>query len=290
MIGTETYLVLMLLASIAAGMLGALVGLGGGILIVPILTLGFAVPVQYAMGASIVSVIGTSSGAASALVRDKIANFKIGTFLNVATTTGAVVGSVLSIYLVSSGFRWVIYFVFGAVLLYSAFDLYRKARKERRLARGDFNVVPNRISDALDLKGEYYDPALRQKLSYAAGNVFGAFGVMEVAGLLSGLLGIGSGALNVLGMDEMLKLPFKVSISTSNFIIGVSAAASAGIFFLKGWVNVLIVGPVAIGVTVGSVVGAKLLTQSKPQFIRVVFILILLASGFEMLQKGVILT
>lgn len=289
MISTETYLALMLIASVAAGTLGALVGLGGGILIVPILTLGFGVPVQFAMGASIVSVIGTSSGAASAHIKDKISNFKIGTFLNAATTTGAVVGSILSIYLVSSGLSGVIYLVFGAVLLYCAFDLYRKVRKERGLVGGDFNVLPNRVSEALDLKGEYYDPALRRRLSYEAGNALGGLGIMGVAGLLSGLLGIGSGALNVLSMDRAMRLPFKVSTATSNFIIGVSAAASAGIFLLKGWVNLLIVGPVAIGVTVGSVAGAKLLTQSKPLSVRIVFTLILVVSGIEMLQKGVVL-
>ena len=289
MISTETYLVLMLLASMAAGALGALVGVGGGILIVPILTMGFAVPVQYAMGASIVSVIGTSSGAASAHVKDKISNFKIGTFLNAATTTGAVIGSVLSIYLVGIGLSSVIYLIFGAVLMYCAYDLYRKVRKEHRIGSGDFNVKPNRISEALGLKGEYYDPALRQKLSYEAGNAFGGLGIMGVAGLLSGLLGIGSGALNVLSMDEAMRLPFKVSTATSNFIIGVSAAASAGIFLLKGWVNLLIVGPVAIGVTIGSVAGAKALTHSKPLSIRIVFTLILVISSVEMLQKGIAL-
>ena len=288
MIGTELYFLLMALVSVGAGVLGALVGIGGGILIVPIMTLGFGVPVQYAIGASIISVIGTSSGAASAFVRDKISNFRIGTFLNAATTSGAVVGSVLSIYLIGTGFSWVIYLVFGVVLITSAYDLYRKSRKEMKLSKADINVTPNRLADALELKGEYYDPALKQRVPYEATQVPGGFGIMIVAGLLSGLLGIGSGTLKVLGMDILMKLPFKVSTTTSNFMIGVTAAASAGIFFLKGYVNLLLVGPVAVGVVAGSFIGSKLVVRARPTSLRLVFIVVLVVSGIEMLQKGVV--
>ena len=289
MIGTETYLLFMLLVSVAAGLLGALVGIGGGILIVPILTLGLGVPVQYAIGASIVSVIGTSSGAASAFIKDRISNFRIGTFLNVATTVGAVFGSILSIYLIGSGFRWVIYLVFGGVLISSAFDLYRKARREKRISKADINVAPNRLGDLLELKGEYYDSALKQQIPYEATNVPGGFGIMLIAGLLSGLLGIGSGTLKVLGMDILMRLPFKVSTTTSNFMIGVTAAASAGIFFLNGYVNLLIAGPVAVGVVIGSFLGSKLVERSKPFSLRVIFIIVLIIAGAEMLQKGLVL-
>lgn len=289
MMGTELYFLLMAALSVGAGVLGALVGIGGGILIVPLLTLGFGVPVQYAIGASIISVIGTSSGAASAFVKDRISNFRVGTFLNAATTTGAVVGSVLSIYLIGTGFSWIIYVVFGVVLITSAYDLYRKSRRERRHSKAEVNVTPNRLADALELKGEYYDPALKERIPYEAAQVPGGFSIMIVAGLLSGLLGIGSGTLKVLGMDILMKLPFKVSTTTSNFMIGVTAAASAGIFFLKGYVNMFIVGPVAVGVVAGSFLGSMLVVKARPSSLRIIFIAVLIVSGFEMLQKGVVM-
>ena len=279
----------MFIASIAAGLLGALVGIGGGILIVPILTIAFKVPVQYAIGASIVAVIGTSSGAASAFVKDRISNFKIGTFLNLATTVGAVIGSVTSIFLIRSDLQWIIYLVFGVVLISSAYDLYRKSRRERRLSKAEINVIPNKLADSLELKGEYHDTVLNQRIEYVAAQVPGGFAIMVIAGLLSGLLGIGSGTLKVLGMDILMKLPFKVSTTTSNFMIGVTAAASAGIFFLKGYVNLLIVGPVAIGVVAGSFLGSRLVQRSRPISLRIIFIIVLVVAGIEMLQKGLVM-
>ena len=245
MIGMQTYMLLVLLGSLGAGVLGALVGVGGGILIVPLLTLGFDVPVKYAVGASIIAVIGTSSGAASAFLKDRISNFNIGTLLNSGTTAGAVVGAVLSIHLISNGWEWALYALFGFVLMGSAYDMWKKYRRERRFG-SEVNVTPNKLGDRLQLKGEYYDAAMKKKIPYEAARVPQGMGVMFCAGMLSGLLGIGSGVFNGLGMDMVMKLPFKVSATTSNFMIGVTAAASAAIFFLKGYVNLLIVGPVAV--------------------------------------------
>ena len=283
----EVYLILMLLTSIGAGVLGALVGIGGGILITPILTVGFGVPVQYAIGASIVAVIGTSSGAASAFVKDRISNFNIGTLLNVGTTIGAVLGAVLSIYLIGGGWKWVIYIAFGGIMLFSAYDMYLKLRSERRHSAIGANLAPNYLADKLELKGSYYDSALKQKVSYVATSVPKGIGVMFCAGMLSGLLGIGSGALNGLCMDGCMKLPFKVSTTTSNFMIGVTAAASAAIYFLNGYVNLLIVGPVAVGIVIGAFVGARFAVRSKPSYLRVIFILVLVETGINMLQKGI---
>ena len=286
MTGVATFLVLMLLSSVGAGLLGALVGIGGGILIVPILTVGFGVPVQYAVGASIVAVIGTSSGAASAFLKDRISNFNIGTLLNVGTTVGAVFGAILSIYLIGGGWKWIIYTTFGIILLFSAFDMYRKLRRERKHSAMEVNVTSNLLSDRLELKGSYYDAALKQKVPYEATGVRKGLGVMFCAGVLSGLLGIGSGALNGLCMDTCMKLPFKVSTTTSNFMIGVTAAASASIFFLKGYVNLLIVGPVAVGIVMGAFIGAKFAVRSRPSYLRILFILVLVETGINMLQKG----
>ena len=279
----------MLLISVFAGLIGSLVGIGGGILIVPILTLVFGVPLEYAIGASIVSVIATSSGAASAYVKDKITNLRVGMFLEVATSTGAVVGAVVTIFLIKSSLSWIVYIVFGSVLILSSYDLYSKSRRERKLSKVDVNVTPNRIADRLSLKGSYHDAVLGENINYEATRVPWGLSIMFFAGLISGLLGIGSGALKVLGMDTMMKLPFKVSTTTSDFMIGVTAAASTGIFYIGGFVNPIIALPVAIGVVLGSFVGTKVLVRSKPSSIRLVFIIVLVALGVEMLQRGVAL-
>ncbi len=279
----------MLLISIVAGLIGSLVGIGGGILIVPVLTILYGVPIEYAIGASIVSVIATSSGAASAYVKDKITNLRVGMFLEIATTTGAIVGAVTTLFLIKSGLSWIVFIVFGSVLITSSYDLYRKSRIEKKLSKADVNVTPNKLADGLKLKGAYYDSVLKEEIKYEATNVTGGLGVMFCAGLISGLLGIGSGALKVLGMDTLMKLPFKVSTTTSNFMIGVTAAASTGIFYIGGFVNPILAGPVAIGVVLGSFIGTKVLVRSRPSSLRLVFIFVLVALGIEMFQRGVVL-
>lgn len=278
----------MLLIAMVAGLIGSLVGIGGGILIVPVLTLVYGVPIEYAIGASIVSVIATSSGAASAYVKDKITNLRVGMFLEVATSSGAIVGAVITIFLIRSDLSWIVYIVFGSVLISSSYDLYRKSKLEKKLSKADINVTPNKIADRLSLKGSYYDAVLKEDINYEATRVPWGLSIMFCAGLISGLLGIGSGALKVLGMDTMMKLPFKVSTTTSNFMIGVTAAASTGIFYIGGFVNPIIALPVAIGVVLGSFVGTKVLVRSKPSSLRLVFIFVLVALGIEMLQRGIV--
>ena len=288
MISIETYLISMLLISILAGLIGSLVGIGGGIVIVPILVL-LNVPIQYAIGASIVSVIATSSGSASAYVKDRITNLRIGMFLEIATTTGAVLGAISTIFLIRANLTWIVYVIFGLVLITSSLDLYRKSRLERRSLKVEINTAPNLVAEKLKLKGSYFDHVLNEQIEYEAANVFGGLGVLFCAGLISGLLGIGSGALKVLGMDTMMKLPFKVSTTTSNFMIGVTAAASTGIFYIGGYVNPIIAAPVAIGVVLGSLLGTQLLLKSKPSSLRLLFIAILVILGAEMLQRGLVI-
>ena len=289
MFGIEEYLLLMFLISIVAGLIGAMVGLGGGILVVPVLTLLFNVPIDYAIGASIVSVIATSSGSASAFVRDRITNIRVGMFLEIGTTIGAVVGALTTLYLAKSGYEWVVFLAFGLVLLTSSYDLFRKSRLERKSLVSQVNQTPNAISERLNLKGKYYDGAMKQEFTYEAERVPQGLGIMFFAGLLSGLLGIGSGALKVLGMDTMMKLPFKVSTTTSNFMMGVTAAASTGIFYIGGFVNPILAAPVAIGVVLGSFGGAKVLVRTKPASLRIIFIFILIILGLQMVQKGLLL-
>lgn len=288
MTGIFEYIVLMLLISIVAGLVGALVGIGGGILVVPALTLLFGVPIQYAIGASIVSVIATSSGSASAYVRDHITNLRIGMFLETGSATGAIVGAVTSIALVRSGYSWVVFLAFGALLMVSAYNSADRIRKERKSGSEIINLRPNAVSSRLRLSGDYYDASTKTNVNYVADRVFPAYGVMFSAGVLSALLGVGGGVLKVVGMDSYMKLPFKVSTTTSNFMIGVTAAASTAIYYIGGFVNPVLAAPVAVGVVAGAFVGTKLLVRSKPGALRWIFVAALILIGIEMFREGLV--
>ena len=286
MIGIDEYILLMLLVAIIAGLVGSVVGVGGGILVVPALAIGFGVPIEYAIGASVISMIATSSGSASAYVKDRITNVRIGMFLEIGSVLGSIVGVLATLYFVRSGLSSIIFVVFGLVLLFSAYNVVQHARRERR-GESMVNVKPNPLAVRLKLRGEYEDKSLHTTISYVATRVPAGFVVMFFAGVTSGLLGVGGGILKVLGMDTMMRLPFKVSTTTSNFMIGVTATASTGILYVGGFVNVVLAAPVALGVVVGSLAGARVLKRSKPASIRLVFIVVLLALGAEMIFTGV---
>lgn len=276
------FFLILLAAALLAGTLGSLLGLGGGVIIVPILTLGFGVPPLFAIGASIVSVIATSSGAASTYVKDRITNLRIGMFLEIATTTGAITGAVLTITLVKAGMEGTIYVLFGVVLLLSVLPLLRQLGEELPT-----DVTPDVISKKLELNGEYHDLVLDKTVHYQATRSGLALSIMYVAGLISGLLGIGSGVLKVVALDVGMKLPMKVSSTTSNFMIGVTAAASTGIFYLGGYINPFVAAPVVLGVVLGSAIGTRLLVRSRNASIRKVFIPIIVILAIEMLLHGV---
>ena len=264
---------LVLLTSVVAGLLGALTGLGGGVVIVPVLALVFRVDIRYAIGASLISVIATSSGAAVAYVREGLSNVRIGMFLEVATTLGALVGA----YLTARISTHAIGIIFGVTLLYSAWTSFRHR-----------DVVmppkPNALAEKLKLSGDYPTESGRQ--TYVAQNVPAGFSIMFIAGVLSGLLGIGSGAVKVLAMDGAMKLPFRVSTTTSNFMIGVTAAASAGIYLSRGYIAPGLAAPVMLGVLVGSLVGAHLLLKIRVPVLRVLFAVVIVALGVEMIYSG----
>lgn len=266
---------LIFLSSLAAGLLGSLTGLGGGVVIVPVLTLLFHVDIRYAIGASLVSVIATSSGAAAAYVREGYSNVRIGMFLEIATTLGAVLGAYLTARVPTSA----IGFIFGLVLLYSALASWRK-RGSRRT-----DVRPNPLAERLRLCGS--SPSAEGKQPYIAQRVPTGFGLMFGAGTLSGLLGIGSGAVKVLAMDQAMELPFKVSTTTSNFMIGVTAAASAGIYLSRGYIDPALAMPVMLGVLAGSLTGAKILVQARVKTLRLIFALVIVALGVEMILNSV---
>jgi uncharacterized membrane protein YfcA len=265
------------LVCIAAGLIGALAGVGGGIIVVPALTIGFGIDVRLAIGASIVSVIATSSGAAAAYVRDRMTDMRIGMFLELATTTGAIAGALLAAIVAPAA----LLVLLGIVLLGSA------AQQVLRLGE---ELPPESVTTGLGarlrLSGSYPDTRLGRDVGYAAQRVPLGFVLMGFAGLVSGLLGIGSGALKVLAMDGAMRLPMKVSSATSNFMIGVTAAASAGIYLGRGDVDPRIAAPVALGVLAGSTVGARLLAHLSNRHVRLIFLPVLVAIGLETLARG----
>ena len=262
-----------LLMSVLAGLLGALTGLGGGVVIVPALALLFHIDLRYAIGASLVSVIATSSGAAVSYVREGFSNGRIGMFLEVATTVGALCGA----YLTARISTHAIGIIFGITLLYSAWSSFRHKKNEMPHAQ-------NLLAEKLKLSGDY--PTADGREAYTAQNVPAGFGIMFVAGILSGLLGIGSGAIKVLAMDHAMKLPFKVSTTTSNFMIGVTAAASAGVYLSRGYIAPGLAAPVLLGVLAGSLLGARLLLRIRVPILRVVFAVVIVALGVEMIYSG----
>jgi uncharacterized membrane protein YfcA/uncharacterized membrane protein len=264
-------------AAIVAGLVGSLVGLGGGVLIVPLLTIAFAVSPEIAIGVSIVSVIATSSGAAAAYVRDQITNLRVGMFLEIATTIGAITGAFLATA-VAPGWLFII---FGFVLLASAAPLIVKIGEE--IPAG---VKNDRWADQLALASNYPDERLGWVIEYQVARVPAGFGLMTIAGLISGLLGIGSGTFKVLAMDTVMRLPMKVSTTTSNFMIGVTAAASAGIYFQRGDINPLYAAPIALGVLLGATLGAKTLARFSNSTLRKLFVPLLAAIAIEMLIRG----
>jgi uncharacterized membrane protein YfcA len=253
------------------------VGLGGGILIVPLLTLVFKLPITFAIGASIISVIATSSGAAAAYVRDHLTNMRVGMFLELATTVGAMSGAFL-VGLLAPGILAVI---FGVVLLISAIPLIFRIGEE--LPQG---VKNDRWANRLNLASTYPDKCMGQDVSYQVTHTPLGLGMMYIAGLISGLLGIGSGTFKVLALDALMRLPLKVSTTTSNFMIGVTAAASAGIYFSRGDIPPLVAAPVALGVLVGALLGARLLTHLSNKTLRLVFLPVIVISAVEMVLHG----
>src|SRR6202140_4000093 len=245
--------------SCVAGLLGSLTGLGGGVVLVPLLTLFFKVDIRYAIGASLISVIATSSGAAASYVKEGLSNIRIGMFLEIATTIGALLGAFLATRIPTSALA----IIFGAVLLYSAY-LSRKPRTQAQRS-----LPPDPLATRLRMNGSF--PDLGGPRSYNVQRVPTGFGLMFGAGALSGLLGIGSGAVKVLAMDQAMRIPFKVSTTTSNFMIGVTAAASAGVYLSRGYVDPGLAMPVMLGVLAGSTLGARLLAGARTDVLRWVF-------------------
>jgi hypothetical protein len=261
--------------SALAGLLGALTGLGGGVVIVPALTLALGVDIKYAIGASLVSVIATSSGAAAAYVREGFSNIRIGMFLEIATTIGAVLGA----FLASRVSTHALAIVFGLILLQAAYMSFKGIPESAE------RVASDALATRLRMGGAY--PVAGSPQSYGVRNVPGGFAMMFGAGALSGLLGIGSGAVKVIAMDRIMRIPFKVSTTTSNFMIGVTAAASAGIYLKHGYIDPRVAMPVMLGVLAGALLGAKLLMHMRVKTLRTIFGAVILALAIEMIVNGI---
>lgn len=265
---------LLLFFSFLAGLLGALTGLGGGVVVIPVLVLLFHVNIHYAMGASLISVIATSSGTAAAYLREGYTNLRIGMFLETAAVAGALLGA-LSIALVSKTFLTVL---FSIVLFLSAYLTIRRKEESEHYTESHPWAVSLKLPSTYPLKGNLQ--------AYHVQNVPLALFIMGIAGLVSGLLGVGSGTLKVLAMDQALRLPYKVATTTSNFMIGITAAVSAGIYFSQGYINPAIAFPVMIGVIIGSFTGAKVLTRMHTQALRIIFSIVICLIGLQMLYKA----
>jgi uncharacterized membrane protein YfcA len=262
-------------AAFCAGFLGSLTGLGGGFIVTPVLTLVFAADIRYAIGASLISIIATSSGAAAAYVKEGFTNLRVGMLLEIATVVGALLGASLVAVFPTR----VISVIFGLVLLLSAY-LITRPRAEHLTA----DLPPDPLAARLRLDSEYPTPHGPQR--YRVRNIPGGFALMWLAGVLSGLLGIGSGAVKVLAMDQLMFLPFKVSTATSNFMIGVTAAASAGVYLRHGYVDPGLAMPVMLGVLAGSMVGARLLFKARTARLRLLFAGVIVVIGLEMIYHG----
>jgi uncharacterized membrane protein YfcA len=269
------FTIILLLGSYFAGLLGSLTGLGGGVVIIPLLTLLLRVDIHYAIGASLVSVIATSSGSAAAYVKEGITNIRLGMFLEIATTAGAFTGAILAVYIPPHH----IAVLFGIILIFSAILSLREKAEH-------INRQKTFLAEKLKLGGSY--PVNGELVEYGVSNIAGGFFMMIFAGIISGLLGIGSGALKVVAMDGIMRIPFKVSTTTSNFMIGVTAAASAVVYLQRGYIHPGIAMPVVIGVLFGAISGSKILVNTQSSaWLRWTFAIVVTFLATQMIYNGI---
>lgn len=272
-------ILILIVVGVLAGAIGSLLGLGGGMIVTPILTMLMGLDIKYAIGASVISVIATSSGASIAYLKDDMLNLRVAMFLEIATTVGAISGALLAGVFSSAA----LYVLFGILLSYSAINMIMKLIKNQEDA---ITTSSDSISAKLKLNGTYYDKSTNEQVDYSVTHVPGGFLMMLGAGLASGLLGIGSGAFKVIAMDSIMKMPLKPSSATSNLMMGVTAAASATVYFFSGSIQPGIAAPLAVGVLVGATIGSRIMQVLKPRVIRMIFIPIIVFMGIQMILKG----
>lgn len=270
---------LMLGVGIFAGIMGSILGIGGGMIVTPIVTLAMGLDIKYAIGASIIAVIATSSGSTIAFLKDDVLNLRVAMFLEIATTIGAIIGALLT-----GAFEpMILYILFGSLLVFSSWNMYRKMRSGQEVLQ---QVHADKWAEKFNLNSSYYDKNTKQQVDYQMENVPGGFLIMLGAGLASGMLGIGSGAFKVMAMDGAMKMPLKPSSATSNLMMGVTAAASATVYFFNGSIRPDLAVPLALGILGGSTIGTRIMQILPSKLIRLIFIPILLYLGLQMILKG----
>lgn len=262
-----------------AGIFGAIFGIGGGMIVTPIMTIALGLDIKYAIGASVISVIATSSGASIAYLKDDMLNLRVAMFLEIATTVGAILGAILTGVLPAK----VLYVLFGMLLIFSSWNMLHKLRASKEEVE---NTTPDELSEKLELNSTYYDQANQKQVDYKVSNVPGGFTMMFGAGLASGLLGVGSGAFKVIAMDTIMKMPLKPSSATSNLMMGVTSAASATVYFFNGSIKPEIAAPLAIGILVGATIGSRIMQHLQAKLLRKIFIPVLFLIGLQMFLKG----
>jgi len=275
------FVVLLVLVAIAAGLVGSLTGLGGGVVVIPILAIFFGASIPIAIGTGFVTILATSSATGAAYVRDRLSDIRIGMFLEIATVPGALIGATATVLITHANLDAALFVALGIVLF---------AIIPGSLARRHIELPPPMPQDArsqyLGLTGEYHDNALSTAVRYQAARTSPALGVMFGAGMVSGMFGIGGGVFKVLALERFLNLPMKVATATSNFMIGVTAAAGAGVMLAAGYVNPIVAAPVAIGTAFGAFLGSRLLPNLRNRTVRLVFLPVIAALAIEMILRG----
>lgn len=275
-----TQAAILLLVGVFAGSLGSLLGIGGGMIIIPILSVLMGFPMRYAIGASVIAVIATSSGSTIAYLKDDLLNLRVAMFLEIATTVGAITGAILTGAIDG---KW-LEVLFGIFLVYSTYNMIQKLRG--KVKQDADKVSDDKWAKKLKLQGSYYDKLSGEEKYYQVTRVPGGFAMMYGAGLASGLLGIGSGVFKVIAMDTIMKMPLKPSSATSNLMMGVTAAASATVYFFNGSIHPHIAAPLAIGILIGAAIGTRLMQRIHPRLLRMIFVPILFIMGVQMILKG----
>ncbi len=275
----------MFLIAIFAGFFGALVGIGGGVVIVPALSVIFHLPIHTAIAASIVSVIATSIAGARSYVDQQITNVRLGMFLEISTTLGALAGALIGVMV----HGWILAMVFAALIFYMAGVSFRTRKTEDRMIKsGGYTdeLSGDRISLSLKLTGNYHDAAMQKEVDYRATRTIEGSLISSLAGIGSGMLGIGGGVIKVAAMNSMMGVPMKVAVATSKFMIGVTAAISAVVYFLAGGIDFYVVAPVALGTMLGATFGSSVMNKLQSRMIKTIFFFLMIYLGYQMLARG----
>lgn len=281
-VGLVLFLLLLLLTGVAAGLVGSLSGLGGAVVVLPVLVIGFDLPFQTAAAAGFTTILATSAASGSAYLKDRLCDLKIGMFLEIATVPGALIGAATMVYLVHAALGSALLVALGIVLL----GLLPGTLLRGRSGSSAPSRVPDRTSLALGLSGSYHDDSTGKDVRYVAARTRPALAWAFGAGAVSGLFGIGGGVLKVHALEHHLGLPMKVATATSNFMIGVTAAAGAGVLLEAGFLNPVIAGPVTVGTALGALVGSRLLPTLTNQTVRWVFLPVLAGLAIELVLRG----